>query len=59
MSSVAILQVVLHFLDQYRQNVYVAPRVMQISFQYLEHSIPHSHTWKLLKTVYMASLSNF
>jgi len=56
--SLAILQVVLHFLDQYRQNVYVAPRVMQISFQYLEHSIPHSHTWKLLKTVYMGIITD-
>jgi len=56
--SVGVLQVVLKFLDQYRQKVYVAPRVVQISFQYLEHSINHSHTWKVLKTVYMDILKD-
>uniref|UniRef100_A0A8P0PSE6 Importin 8 n=2 Tax=Canis lupus familiaris TaxID=9615 RepID=A0A8P0PSE6_CANLF len=45
----ALVQVLLKILDQYRQKEYVAPRVLQQAFNYLNQGIVHSVTWKQMK----------
>ncbi|XP_060050578.1 importin-8 isoform X2 [Erinaceus europaeus] len=47
--AVGIQQVLLKILEQYRQKEYVAPRVLQRTFNYLNQSIVHSVTWKQMK----------
>ncbi|KAJ6221341.1 hypothetical protein RDWZM_007153 [Blomia tropicalis] len=47
--SVGIIQVILKMLDQYSQNVYLPPRVLQQCINYLNTSVEHLETWKLLK----------
>ncbi|XP_040828162.1 importin-8 isoform X1 [Ochotona curzoniae] len=47
--AVGIQQVLLQILDQYRQKEYVAPRVLQQAFNYLNQGVVHSVTWKQLK----------
>ncbi|XP_037369985.1 importin-8 isoform X1 [Talpa occidentalis] len=47
--AVGIQQVLLKILDQYRQKEYVAPRVLQQAFNYLNQGVVHSVTWKQLK----------
>uniref|UniRef100_A0A452T4I1 Importin 8 n=1 Tax=Ursus maritimus TaxID=29073 RepID=A0A452T4I1_URSMA len=47
--AVGIQQVLLKILDQYRQKEYVAPRVLQQAFNYLNQGIVHSVTWKQMK----------
>ena len=47
--SQGILQVLLKVLDQYRNKVYVSPRVLQQSLNYLEQGVGQAATWKLLK----------
>uniref|UniRef100_A0A8C0R3R9 Importin 8 n=1 Tax=Canis lupus dingo TaxID=286419 RepID=A0A8C0R3R9_CANLU len=42
-------KVLLKILDQYRQKEYVAPRVLQQAFNYLNQGIVHSVTWKQMK----------
>ncbi|EPY73756.1 hypothetical protein CB1_002578008 [Camelus ferus] len=41
--------VLLKILDQFRQKEYVAPRVLQQAFNYLNQGIVHSVTWKQMK----------
>ncbi|KAJ2954128.1 hypothetical protein O0L34_g2350 [Tuta absoluta] len=44
-----ILEVLLRVLDQYRQKVYVSPRVLQQTLSYIDQCVTLSHSWKLLK----------
>ncbi|KAM4881890.1 importin-8 isoform 2-T3 [Thomomys bottae] len=47
--AIGIQQVLLKILDQYRQKEYVAPRVLQQAFNYLNQGVLHSVTWKQMK----------
>ncbi|XP_028613425.1 importin-8 isoform X2 [Grammomys surdaster] len=47
--AVGIQQVLLKILDQYRQKEYIAPRVLQQAFNYLNQGIVHAVTWKQMK----------
>ncbi|XP_068617369.1 importin-7 [Battus philenor] len=44
-----ILEVLLRVLDQYRNKIYVSPRVLQQTISYIDQCVSHSHSWKLLK----------
>ncbi|XP_023937974.2 importin-7 [Bicyclus anynana] len=44
-----ILEVLLRILDQYRQKIYISPRVLQQTISYIDQCISHAHSWKLLK----------
>ncbi|XP_026331867.1 importin-7 isoform X2 [Hyposmocoma kahamanoa] len=44
-----ILEVLLRVLDQYRNKVYVSPRVLQQTISYIDQCVTHAHSWKLLK----------
>ncbi|XP_014366576.2 importin-7 [Papilio machaon] len=44
-----ILEVLLRVLDQYRNKIYVSPRVLQLTISYIDQCVSHSHSWKLLK----------
>lgn len=47
--TAGILEVHLKVLDQYRNKIYVSPRVLTDILNYLRHAISHSLSWKLLK----------
>ncbi|KAK3874176.1 hypothetical protein Pcinc_016350 [Petrolisthes cinctipes] len=47
--SQGILQVLLKILNNYRNKVYVSPRVLQQTLNYLEQGVGQSVAWKLLK----------
>jgi len=47
--SGGIIEVLVKMLDQYRQKVYIAPRVIQQTLNYLNEGVSHSLTWKLMK----------
>jgi len=47
--SGGILMAMLKNLDQYRQKMYVSPRVMQQALNYINTSVSHAHSWKLIK----------
>ncbi|KAL5007680.1 hypothetical protein ScPMuIL_016486 [Solemya velum] len=47
--SGGIIQVLLKLLDQYRQKMYVAPRVLQQAINYLNQGVSHAFSWKFLK----------
>ncbi|XP_020286261.1 importin-7 [Pseudomyrmex gracilis] len=47
--SAGILEVLLKILDQYRKKVWVSPRVMQQSINYLHLAVSHAYSWKYLK----------
>ncbi|XP_052031302.1 importin-8 isoform X2 [Apodemus sylvaticus] len=47
--AVGIQQVLLKILEQYRQKEYIAPRVLQQAFNYLNQGVVHAVTWKQLK----------
>lgn len=47
--SDVILKTLLKILDQYRQNQYVSPRVLQQSLNYINTGLCHSVSWKILK----------
>ncbi|KAL0851769.1 hypothetical protein ABMA28_000081 [Loxostege sticticalis] len=44
-----ILEVLLRILDQYRNKIYVSPRVLQQTISYIDQCVSHAHSWKLLK----------
>uniref|UniRef100_A0A2H1WJJ8 SFRICE_011739 n=1 Tax=Spodoptera frugiperda TaxID=7108 RepID=A0A2H1WJJ8_SPOFR len=44
-----ILEVLLRVLDQYRNKVYISPRVLQQTISYIDQCVTHAHSWKLLK----------
>ncbi|XP_034232484.1 importin-7 isoform X4 [Thrips palmi] len=47
--SAGILEVLLKILDQYRNKVYVSPRVLQQTLNYINQGVSHAHAWKFLK----------
>lgn len=51
--SLGVMSVILKVLDEYRNKVYVSPRVLQQALHFLDQSISHAHTWKALKGGYL------
>uniref|UniRef100_A0A0C9RDD3 Ipo7_0 protein n=1 Tax=Fopius arisanus TaxID=64838 RepID=A0A0C9RDD3_9HYME len=47
--SGGILEVLLKILDQYRRKIYVSPRVIQQSLNYIKQGVSHAFSWKFLK----------
>ncbi|CAG5081080.1 Similar to Ipo7: Importin-7 (Mus musculus) [Cotesia congregata] len=47
--SAGILEVLLKILDQYRRSIYVSPRVIQQSINYINQGVSHAYSWKFLK----------
>ncbi|ESN98462.1 hypothetical protein HELRODRAFT_113778 [Helobdella robusta] len=47
--SVGCLQVIMGLLERYVKKQFVAPRVLQLSLQYIDIGIIHSLTWKAMK----------
>lgn len=47
--SGGILQVLFRVLDQYRQKMYVAPRILQQALNYLNQGVSHAFSWKFMK----------
>lgn len=47
--SGGIIEVLLKILDQYRRKIYVSPRVLQQSLNYINQGISHALSWKFLK----------
>ncbi|XP_014206399.1 importin-7 [Copidosoma floridanum] len=47
--SAGILEVLLKILDQYRRKIYVSPRVLQLSINYIDQGVIHAFSWKFLK----------
>ncbi|XP_034942293.1 importin-7 [Chelonus insularis] len=47
--SGGILEVLLKILDQYRRKIYVSPRVIQQSINYINQGVSHAYSWKFLK----------
>ncbi|KAF6031490.1 IPO7 [Bugula neritina] len=43
------LALIMKLLDTYRQQQFVAPRVLQQSLNYLNHSVDHASSWKVIK----------
>lgn len=39
----------LRTLDQHRRKLYISPRVLQQTFNYVNHAVGHAFTWKMLK----------
>ncbi|KAH8248010.1 hypothetical protein KR032_010984, partial [Drosophila birchii] len=50
-----VLKVLMKILDQYRNQVYVSPRVLSDVLQYLRRAVCHGYTWKLIKS-YMEAI---
>ena len=44
-----VLNVLLKILDQYRNRVYISPRVLTDILAYLKNAISHAYSWKLIK----------
>uniref|UniRef100_A0A224XHI9 Putative nuclear transport receptor ranbp7/ranbp8 importin beta superfamily n=1 Tax=Panstrongylus lignarius TaxID=156445 RepID=A0A224XHI9_9HEMI len=47
--SAGILEVLLKILDQHTRKMYVSPRVIQQTLNYLNLAVSHGHSWKFLK----------
>jgi len=47
--SSGVLNAMLKLMEGYRQKVYVAPRVMQQSLNYINQGISHAFSWKFIK----------
>jgi len=47
--SGGMLEVMLRTLDQHRQKVYVSPRVLQQTLNYINQAVGHAFSWKMLK----------
>ncbi|XP_049829348.1 importin-7 isoform X1 [Schistocerca gregaria] len=47
--SAGILEVLLKVLDHYRRKIYVSPRVVQLTLNYINLGIGHAFSWKFLK----------
>lgn len=47
--SAGILEVLLKLLDQYRQKIYISPRVLQLALNYINEAVSHAFSWKFLK----------
>ncbi|XP_055373392.1 importin-7 [Condylostylus longicornis] len=44
-----VLEVMLKVLDQYRNKIYVSPRVLTGILSYLKTAVSHAYSWKLIK----------
>ncbi|XP_013114275.1 importin-7 [Stomoxys calcitrans] len=44
-----VLDVLLKILDQYRNNIYVSPRVLTDVLAYIKNAVSHAFSWKLIK----------
>ncbi|XP_049297694.1 importin-7 [Anopheles funestus] len=44
-----LLMVLLKILDQYRNKIYVSPRVMTNTLDYIKTAVSHAFSWKMLK----------
>lgn len=44
-----VLEVLLKILDQYRNQIYVSPRVLTNILSYLKNAVSHAYSWKLIK----------
>ncbi|KAK4008612.1 importin-7 [Daphnia magna] len=47
--SAGILEVMMRTLDQHRRKVYVSPRVLQQTLNYVNQAVGHAFSWKMLK----------
>ncbi|XP_060853016.1 importin-7 [Rhopalosiphum padi] len=47
--SAGFIEIILRILDQYRNKVYIPPRVMQMCMHYLNQCVSIGHTWKMIK----------
>ncbi|XP_015370689.1 PREDICTED: importin-7 isoform X2 [Diuraphis noxia] len=47
--STGVIEIILRILDQYRNKVYIPPRVMQMCMHYLNQCVSIGHTWKMIK----------
>ncbi|KAL9955530.1 hypothetical protein ACROYT_G036866 [Oculina patagonica] len=47
--AVSVTQILLKVLDQYRRKVFVAPRVLQQTINYLKNGISNSLHWKIMR----------
>ncbi|XP_076310776.1 importin-7 msk isoform X2 [Tachypleus tridentatus] len=47
--SGGIIEVLLKVLDQYRNKIYMSPRVLQLALNYLNQAVTHAFSWKFLK----------
>ncbi|XP_014261678.1 importin-7 isoform X2 [Cimex lectularius] len=47
--SCGILEVLLKILAQYTRKIYIPPRVVQLSLNYITLAVNHAHSWKFLK----------
>ncbi|XP_069686580.1 importin-7 isoform X4 [Periplaneta americana] len=47
--SAGILEVLLKILDQYRRKIYISPRVIQQTINYINQGVSHAFSWKFLK----------
>ncbi|XP_022160682.1 importin-7 isoform X3 [Myzus persicae] len=47
--SSGVIEIILRILDQYRNKVYIPPRVMQMCMHYLNQCVSIGHTWKMIK----------
>ncbi|CAF1083384.1 unnamed protein product [Adineta steineri] len=44
-----VIGLVFNVLEAYRQKVYVSPRVLQLSLNYLRESVRHAFSWKIMQ----------
>lgn len=56
--SGGIIEVLLKILDQYRNRVYVSPRVLQQTLNYINQGVSHAFSWKFLKPHMMAIIQD-
>jgi uncharacterized membrane protein YobD (UPF0266 family) len=47
--SAGVIEIILRILDQYRNKIYIPPRVMQMCMHYLNQCVSIGHTWKMIK----------
>lgn len=47
--TAGVLEVMLKVLDQYRNKVYVSPRVLTNILAYIKTAVSHSYSWKFIK----------
>lgn len=46
---ILLSQVMMRTLDQHRRKVYVSPRVLQQTLNYVNQAVGHAFSWKMLK----------
>ncbi|UJR37907.1 hypothetical protein I4U23_030595 [Adineta vaga] len=47
--SAKVITLVFNTLEAYRQKIYVSPRVVQLSLNYLRESVRHAFSWKIVQ----------